>query len=627
MLKTIIASYFAFIIPCLAAPDPPAYVGVWKYFGNDFNQVKFLELIPNADGSFKRYSSLLVDINQTKTFSPYTSRMGSADGYHSFMRPNPVMDELKKNDEIIKANQCNPLPYINRMFSVQRMLDRKVVSAKRGSELLLGAAKLNPNQLTYFETIRTLPESAVIEKFGKIPSHARANPNHRNIRKEELRLGNPDDPPTIIEVDLDREEQVRKILATLDGGSSTTSHTPRQPYIKPTFYDVKTSSILLISGQSPGTQHTLPLIKSASGSSIEKAITHKEFPFHFELGGFAGENKDDFNALFEAALFQVKSEVALLKGNLVDAYIFAHTPDLQHQKLYELLFGMKPYSGYKDKGAEHVMFASVTDLEKKLKLKNNINQKTISVDLLKSQINQISNSTYLNQNNGIYIRLLEPDPKFMHTLKPNPLISLHEEKATSMGAHHPHHSFLSNFRKQNSPDNYKYYNKIGNYYTRTGFDKGTLQNKYYLRSICYDLKAAMFDGLAKPQPSVDDFDKHLAAFFLKKRYSKKPLNINHIAFSREDYPSDLVSPLKKYNLNEEVIYDVKPEFLYQQDKFSKPVYSKGGTMRLFYMSITDAEKYVEDHLEKFEALFKKFDSDLKPKNAIQNFWSEPLSGT
>ncbi len=598
LLKLLYLSVFLFSGFKVSADELPSYVGVWKYSGSNFDSVSFLDLIPDHEGGLKRTSSIHIDINNNQLSGPWISRSGGLQNNVDYNRPNPIADEMRSNGGKFGSGEC-ALPMLNQLFALDAMVNRKFISPSEKTELLKASSKLDPNQLTFIETIRTFEKDELIAKYGSIPTHARLNGN--------LNLFKHDKTGKIINED---EKNFYDYYAAYYDGEV---QDPLDHYSPLEHYDSKTSTAILVSGQTPGKTHSLPL-----QTDLINKIDRNQFPHIWEIGRFAQLEASDVKWTLEAITLQIKSELAMTGGKTEDAYIFANSTDPIHTKLYEAKYGMKEFSKFKTNDAERVLVTKLSDLEKKLDLKNKLDNQSINIEALKNNLKSLNTSSISLPYRNLYFRNFEKEKSGIE-------FTNHEMITAEKGAHHPEVNQLAHrdFRYDNLEG------RMRDYYPNNK-SLGHLNDSYYLRSRMNDLKAISFDGINNFHQTAKNFDQHLAAYFeLQKQFPKKFKNEN-IAFSIYGVINpDLGKTLEPFHLQEENVFwdPVISHNVRTSPFFNHSYQSGGGRVSLHWMSLEDAKKYMNSKPEYFRKIIKNLKNELTPAKLDEGRWREPLSGT
>jgi hypothetical protein len=353
---------------------PPDYVGVWKYSGADFRSVRYLSLYPQTNGDFLRGASVFVDEAGEYRDAPY----GSLEHFEAqipswYHYSNPALEEFTRGGK----SDCNFL-LLNQSFPLAQMKVRKAIDAELEPDLLQHSLKLQPDQVTFFEAARTLEDKEVIELFGNIPEHSRlkepepkTEPSEADFHEYCAQFAN--DEPCEAEIKKTREKIDRL-------------HAAEAAERARKFYDVKSASAWIVSGQSPSGLHALPLENFGEGYTLIHPIDRRQYPLIWEVGRAAQIANGDSNLVLQAALLQIQAEVSLLHGNLNDAYIFAHSLDAAHTQLYHQTYQMTDHSKYTNGRADQTLVVSVVKMMERLGMQNTVDGTRIS--LAKLQLNR-----------------------------------------------------------------------------------------------------------------------------------------------------------------------------------------------------------------------------------------------
>ena len=452
---------------------------------------------------------------------------------------------------------------VNQIFSISQLTKRGVIDEQLGDHLEDSLKNLAADQLTYFSTSRTMTPKDIL-------SEAKTNSVFNKGTVE-------------LQKSVHHDKKFRG---------------------KPSRYTVKTSNAFTISGQTPGIIHSLPLEKSLKSTALEMKIDRKEFPLIWEVSRLATIREPDLQQLLDAITLQIKSEIALLDGKLEDAYIFAHSPDRIHTRLYENNYGMKKYTGYQNAPDESVLFIKVSDLQKKLNLPNRINQSEMTVKSAKNYIDQINTTTFGIQNidkgRGLFLRSFE-DPNFQI-----PYITKRESMSILD---------LPNYRRS--------LKKLSGKYFRDHPDHQ--YSPYQIISQYHDLKAVTFDGSIRyawgtsPWPY---FDEHLAYFYLLKTKFNKFKNVENIVLNQE-YLKDIQGSKTTITFETLKHYGLKKEVLINHPALINTNYETD----IFWLSVQDAERYMKDHEETFKPLLERIEKEIDLNSTKKHLWSDPLAGS
>jgi len=162
---------------CYAGLGSPL-IGVWRYFGRDYSQVKFREL-RLQNGGFKAsgtYTFSSTGKPIATTYLPEGAEFGSDENFTSYWGENPVKSEIEAAPPHPSDPNCGLL-ILNQLFAVNGFVERKLIPPEYAHEMLLDSAKLRPDTVSFYETLGTESETLIKRRLGEVPKYARLRPN------------------------------------------------------------------------------------------------------------------------------------------------------------------------------------------------------------------------------------------------------------------------------------------------------------------------------------------------------------------------------------------------------------------------------------------------------------------
>jgi hypothetical protein len=587
--------------------DLPSYVGMWKYSGSSFSFVQFLQLRPSAEG-FSRTASVKVSPLGTYDYSPYTSLLTQhpepfIPSYAQYS--NPVTEEMgEAYDFFDDAEFCNFLLH-NQEFPLAEMLGRNIIPAQMRPELLENSLKLRPDQVTFLEAVRSMEDQDIIFAYGEIPSHAR-----RIVPTPKTAMSLPDwlefygtfydNEVYTPEEQAEQKEKIKQLRLAEEKEAART------------FYDVKSASAWLISGQTPTrAKALLPLEEFGTGIRLAKPIDRRTYPLIWEIGRAAQIHDGDLNQVLQAAFLQIQTEVALLAANkkvdLRKAYVFAHSLDAQHTRLYQSAFGMQIYSGYVQPGHGEVLVAKVTDFMKKIKMNNLLDQQEISIHRLQNNLQRLHSVTNSYFGGAVVLR------DFSLGNELSPPVSRLERYAYDQGARNP-----DRWPKV-APPPYRFdglFDRMADAYReRKSLPFGSnYEFDHYIRLRWHELEAMVID--LGSWAREDDPASFLTAFALAARDAHAPQTIGFLHEGGAFGPR-VQGLFAALNVHEENVLFVPTTS--RTTGFGirarTTIINSGSRLDLLWFDFARVKEYLQKHPVDV--------SKLKP----DDHWDEPLPGT
>lgn len=282
---------------------------VWRYNSGilnedgstSFDHAHVSELRPSPEGgSYQLVRSDSVRDNELVE-SP-ESRHRRLDGGILHMVTNPVKVEMQsasRGEGIFERNQS----FTFEIYSKLGYLNAEEASLQKS----IAKKFLKPEQVTVIEATEQRTTRQLKKEFGKIPPHARLEPE--SAAWQEYRSHYAD-------------------------------------YVKPknVLYDLKVGFGWLISGQVDNRQYPLAL----EAEKLVTPIDRSKFKFVFELGRAGQEKNYGFEETLRASLFFALNEVIVAGGRLEDAYIFVHAMDRNRAIVFKRKYRTKEFSRYLD---------------------------------------------------------------------------------------------------------------------------------------------------------------------------------------------------------------------------------------------------------------------------------------
>lgn len=312
---------------------PRVNLSVWRYYGQkSFNSVQHMNLEMSNDGkSYERGIMGWANENGNYVVAGETARRQfEGESYLKYM--NPLRDEKAasgEGDVVFERLQYYSLKLMEKINYLDEGSRRNYVQNSRN---------LHPNQVTLFEATEVLPESELKIKYGKLPAGARLDTRgnawstYQSYFDHSLTWEPFDD----------------------DGKENPPYEEPKRDPI----YEVKVGVSWLISGQDLGGKtYAIP----SEDDDLEVKIDRSKYKFIWEVGRAGQAMNGAYEETLRASAYQAYWEVLAMGGKMEDAYVFAHSLDSIHTRLFRSKFGMKDFSKYKGKPIERCLFAPLKE--------------------------------------------------------------------------------------------------------------------------------------------------------------------------------------------------------------------------------------------------------------------------
>ncbi len=620
-------TFFSLTLSASASPK----IGIWKYFGRDYNTVSFRQL----HYMFYEFSgTAAVKFNREGSFlrTPFVPNRSLGDGWtdYTFMDDNPVRqeilaqrDRLRKNEEL---NECTLL-VINQQFSLSMMINLGNFSQVYGDQVMKVILYLLPEQITTVETMRTWSETMLKRQYGGVPEFARLNPdedegwlNDQNNRRNWHIYYNAfmrDGPTEVTEESLleRRKEKIQEAYF---------NRRARRNY-----YDVKTSSAWLISGQTPSGQHPIALELKEDGTR-GTTIDRKKYPYIWEDGRLASNVKGDHYYSLLALTEQAEHEAALLGLPLDQCYFMMHVNIKKLQEHYAEDLGLFYVGPHHDGGDHVIMGAKLLDFKNTLIHKTNAIEEMINLQKPEKSITlkpTLANAViYEFPDLGVYIRDFS---KLPHDESVSPPLSFLEVIASEKGAR-------DMGGRMGQSDQMSRYDQLGfrmmQYYGQDSwapFQERKPDHKYFMRSRFYDLEAIVVDRISNIFTIDLPWEAPLVAAFefaaAKIKTSGGHYHPQHFVIPIRGYISDPLKALMNQlgGKIENIYWDPVIQHGIRNSFLALPPATGGDSMNMVVLPYDEVEKYVHALPGTFREQMKNY---LKSRSLADQYWDYPLFG-
>ena len=337
-------------------------ITVQKYFGNDYSRVRYRELTLQ-NGAYQASGTYLFDSTGKpiqETYLPEGAGTILTDHQPKYWGDNPVKSEIEAAvaSGHLTERQCDLLR-LNQLFSVESYVDRGIYSRADADALLANASKdLKPNQVTFFETDGTISEIMARRKRADM-RFARVRPNvvTPEIRKSEKQLEDLLYQKSEVERAIpfgQKKEIPRELEAKINRVQNQLKRWRAR-----TYYDTKTSTSWLVSGQTPNGLARLPLEVPEKGFHLDRT----RFKAAWEIGRSRNLKDSDMWYALKAAVDQAGQEAKLLGISEDESWIVAHSPDKLHQRLHKS-YGLEFISDHPDGPGHQVWGTKLSEFRK-----------------------------------------------------------------------------------------------------------------------------------------------------------------------------------------------------------------------------------------------------------------------
>lgn len=321
-----------------STPSYADLLRIWRF--DSFLPNQYSEAIL-LDYDLKKGNSRLLRHGKLKTgyrFIPFTGR-GTM--------PKLGLWTIHPGSAILEKTNCDHLLVHLQGFPLQMMELREYLESGARERHGSVVKHLVPSQITFLERIDRFSEKALIKKFGKIPEHAI----------------------------LDEEFQAFINYASAFNFGSGPDETEAPIPSEKKQYDVPTATSWLVSGQVAEKPAHLPFQLSEEGV-VTHLLDRTQMKYAWEIGRVAQDKGSSLEEnLFTMAHLMMQELAALpndtdadLEAKIDQAFVFAHSLDSAHTKLYQAAYGMKVYPGYKSENptrGEAMLYMPLRDFFKR----------------------------------------------------------------------------------------------------------------------------------------------------------------------------------------------------------------------------------------------------------------------
>ena len=575
-------------------------------------------------------AAVKVDQEGRKLYNPYLpeKKLGSGHSDYTFINDNPVRQEVLAHKENLISNDekfkdCTLL-LMNQTPALKTMISKGTLSRSYADQVAQVILFLKPEQITTVETMRTESEIALKRKYGKIPDDAREAKNADSAWLEEQAEDRKwDQYVNAFNFGNSNQSTANSIRRSRDD-----AYYERRRNRK--YYDVKTSTAWLISGQTPSGSAHLALELKADGT-VGTLIDRKKYPYIWEDGRLTSNFKGDHYYSLLALTEQAEHEAQLLNLPLDQCHFMMHVNVPKLQEHYQKDLNLQIVGPHHEGGTHVIMTAKLLDFKKTLleKLDPEVpglpHEPRFHTDSLTEGLRQASLITYEDPTGRIFLRDFS---KLPHSVDGSPPLSLNEVISAQKGAY-DHYYSNGLFSADSRYDRLQF--RMQEYYGRHSwlpFQERKPDHHYYLRSRLLDHESITID-LANTSDFVDNDWNHalLSAFTFAEVNAESSLTEyrpKNIIFSIRGFIAPELRALseKLGGTIENIYWDPVLNHSFRNPYLAN--YTTGGdSMNLI---VIPYEK-VKNHAQTLDLqLLKEIRQSIQTRPLSERFWSYPVFG-